>query len=356
MADGHADGGEPGAAVGRQPPASLLGGRPAPRPRSRRPGPAPRPRPRAAACPCPSRRCPAAVPIGSTSAQRPSPPVHAVQRGDRACRPRRGPAGPASGRTPSSRPSAPTALGERGVVEGSALHRHPVPVDRRDRRTGAPQRCTSQPARPARHAGRGRRPHVTRLPPRPSDGVVRRPSPGRVVERGSRPAGRAGAVQQPDRGQHAVVPDLQQRAVDRVVVEAQVPARRRPRAAATRSPPGRSHRRSTATVSSAARHARPSSVAARTPRDATGARRRPPRSCRRPPQPGRRRPGSAPGRAPRAARASTTTTQAMPPPTHDQVTPNAAALAPARRSPSRGPPATTTMKTPCIRPRISSGA
>ena len=34
----------------------------------------------------------------------------------------------------------------------------------------------------------------------------------------------------------------------------------------------------------------------------------------------------------------------------------AAAIAPARTSPSRGPPATTAMKTPCIRPRISSGA
>ena len=34
----------------------------------------------------------------------------------------------------------------------------------------------------------------------------------------------------------------------------------------------------------------------------------------------------------------------------------ALANAPARRSPSRGPPATTTMNTPCIRPRISSGA
>ena len=51
--------------------------------------------------------------------------------------------------------------------------------------------------------------------------------------------------------------------------------------------------------------------------------------------------------------ASTTTT---PPDTIATVTATALARAPARRSPSRGPPATTTMKTPCIRPRISSGA
>ena len=38
------------------------------------------------------------------------------------------------------------------------------------------------------------------------------------------------------------------------------------------------------------------------------------------------------------------------------VTEVAVASAPARRSPRRGPPATTTMNTPCIRPRISSGA
>jgi hypothetical protein len=38
------------------------------------------------------------------------------------------------------------------------------------------------------------------------------------------------------------------------------------------------------------------------------------------------------------------------------LTPTALAIAPARRSPSRGPPATTTRNTPCIRPRMSSGA
>ena len=61
-----------------------------------------------------------------------------------------------------------------------------------------------------------------------------------------------------------------------------------------------------------------------------------------------------PGR--RARPAPPTTTQAIPPATQEKVAPATAAVAPARRSPSRGPPATTTMKTPCSRPRISSGA
>ena len=57
-------------------------------------------------------------------------------------------------------------------------------------------------------------------------------------------------------------------------------------------------------------------------------------------------------------RATTTiaTTMTTPPDTIATVTDAALASAPARRSPSRGPPATTTMNTPCIRPRISSGA
>jgi len=38
------------------------------------------------------------------------------------------------------------------------------------------------------------------------------------------------------------------------------------------------------------------------------------------------------------------------------VSPNAVATAPASRSPSRGPPATTAIWTPCSRPRIESGA
>ena len=53
---------------------------------------------------------------------------------------------------------------------------------------------------------------------------------------------------------------------------------------------------------------------------------------------------------------TTITAQSRPPPTQEACTPTAAAVAPARTSPRRGPPATTTMNTPCIRPRISSGA
>ena len=51
----------------------------------------------------------------------------------------------------------------------------------------------------------------------------------------------------------------------------------------------------------------------------------------------------------------TTAMQATPPATHEKVGVVTAAVAPARTSPRRGPPATTAMK-PCIRPRISSGA
>ena len=47
--------------------------------------------------------------------------------------------------------------------------------------------------------------------------------------------------------------------------------------------------------------------------------------------------------------------QASPPLTTDTIGPNAAATPPASTSPSRGPPATTTMKTPDSRPRSASG-
>src|SRR5262249_19899354 len=48
--------------------------------------------------------------------------------------------------------------------------------------------------------------------------------------------------------------------------------------------------------------------------------------------------------------------QARPPATQEGVAPPAAASMPARASPSRGPPVTTTMNTPCSRPRSWSGA
>jgi len=47
--------------------------------------------------------------------------------------------------------------------------------------------------------------------------------------------------------------------------------------------------------------------------------------------------------------------QASPPETTDTVSPKAFATAPASRSPSRGPPATTAVCTPISRPRIPSG-
>src|SRR3954453_18680704 len=47
--------------------------------------------------------------------------------------------------------------------------------------------------------------------------------------------------------------------------------------------------------------------------------------------------------------------QARPPETTESCVPKAAATEPASTSPIRGPPVTTTMNTPCSRPRRASG-
>ena len=58
----------------------------------------------------------------------------------------------------------------------------------------------------------------------------------------------------------------------------------------------------------------------------------------------------------RATTTSVTTITATPPAVAAAPGPYTAAAGPCQRSASRGPPATTTMNTPCIRPRISSVA